>query len=97
MAAKRVVLYRFCPTFQHHIDDSEAYSVTLRQSLFQTLCQEFALTLSLERQEIETSLLGEPFSFSLGAQNGRPVVTALRLALEWSDRTQIQLTLKGYV
>jgi hemolysin activation/secretion protein len=70
---------------------SEAYSVTLRQPLFRTLRREFALALSLERQENETSLLGEPFSFSPGAQNGRSVVTALRLALEWTDRTQIQV------
>jgi hemolysin activation/secretion protein len=66
---------------------SEAYSVTLRQPLFRTLRREFAVTLSLEREEDATSLLGEPFSFSLGAQNGRSVVTALRLAFEWIDRT----------
>jgi hypothetical protein len=56
----------------HQTSSSEAYGVTLWLFLFQMLCQEFALALSLERQENETSLLGEPFSFSLGAQNGRP-------------------------
>jgi hemolysin activation/secretion protein len=70
---------------------SEASSVTLRQPLFHTLTREFALALSAERQENLTSLLGEPFSFSLGAQNGRSAVTALRLVLEWTERTPTQV------
>jgi hemolysin activation/secretion protein len=70
---------------------SEAYSVTLRQPLVRTLRREFAMALSLERQEEETSLLGEPFSFSLGARNGRSAVTAVRLAFEWTDRTPTQV------
>jgi len=81
------------PQFQH-LDvnsRSEAYSVTLRQPIFRTLSRELAMALSLERQENETSLLGQPFSFSLGAQNGRSAVTAWRLALEWTDRTQNQV------
>jgi hemolysin activation/secretion protein len=70
---------------------TEAFSVTLRQPLFHTLTQEFAIALSAERQEDQTSLLGEPFDFSLGSQNGRSAVTALRLALEWTERTQNQV------
>lgn len=70
---------------------SEAYSVTLRQPLFRTLRQELAIALSAERQDNATTLLGEPFSFSPGAQRGRAVVTALRLALEWTDRTPTQV------
>ena len=70
---------------------SEAYSVTLRQPIFHTLTREFAIALSVERQEDETSLLGEPFTFSPGAQNGRSAVTALRFALDWTDRTQNQV------
>ena len=70
---------------------SEAVSVTLRQPLLRTLRREFAMALSLEREEDATSLLGEPFSFSLGAQNGRSVVTVLRLAFEWTDRTPTQV------
>jgi hypothetical protein len=61
---------------------SKAYSATLRQFIFQTLRWGFALALSLERQENETSLLGKPFALSPGAQNSRPVVTAFRLTLE---------------
>src|SRR5262249_22116396 len=70
---------------------SEAYSVTLRQPIFHTLTQEFAIALSVERQENQTAILGEPFSFSLGTQHGRTAVTALRLALEWTERTQNQV------
>ncbi|MBM3224660.1 MAG: ShlB/FhaC/HecB family hemolysin secretion/activation protein, partial [Candidatus Tectomicrobia bacterium] len=70
---------------------SEAYSLTLRQPFFRTLRREFAMALSAERQENTTTLLGERFSFSPGAQNGRSVVTALRLGLEWTDRTPTQV------
>jgi len=70
---------------------SEAYSVILRQPIFHTLTKEFAIALSAERQEDQTSLLGEPFDFSLGSQNGRSAVTALRFALEWTERTQNQV------
>jgi hemolysin activation/secretion protein len=70
---------------------SEAYSITLRHPLFRTLRREFAVALGVERQDNETFLLGEPFSFSLGAQNGRSVVTAVRLAFEWTDRTRNQV------
>ncbi len=70
---------------------SEAYSVTVRQPIVHTLRREFAVALSAERQENQTFLLGEPFSFSLGARRGRSAVTALRLAMEWTDRTQNQV------
>ena len=39
----------------------------------------------------ETFLLGEPFSFSLGAEDGESKVTALRLSQEWTYRTQTQV------
>src|SRR5207244_12208127 len=55
---------------------SEAYSVTLRHPIFRTLSREFAIALSAERQENETFLLGELFSFSRGAHTGRSVGTA---------------------
>lgn len=70
---------------------SEAYSIALRQPLFRTLSREFAIALSAERQQNETFLLDQPFSFSLGAQDGRSAVTALRLALEWTERSQNQV------
>ena len=70
---------------------TEAYSITLRHPFSRTLSREFAIVLSAERQYNETFLLGEPFSFSLGAEDGKSTVTAIRVALEWTDRTPTQV------
>jgi hemolysin activation/secretion protein len=66
---------------------SEVYTVTLRQPLWRTLSQELVLALSGEYLRSETLLLDEPFDFSPGTQDGKAADTALRLALEWLDRT----------
>lgn len=66
---------------------SEVYTVTLRQPLWRTLSQELALALSGEYLQSETLLLDEPFAFSPGTQDGKAADTALRLTLEWLDRT----------
>jgi hemolysin activation/secretion protein len=66
---------------------SEVYTVALRQPLWRTLSQELALALSGEYLQSETLLLDEPFAFSPGTQDGKAADTALRLALEWLDRT----------
>ncbi len=71
--------------------ESDTFGLTLRQPLYRTLRQELALALIGEREHSETSLLGESFSFSPGAVNGESTITALRLALEWTDRTQNQV------
>ncbi len=44
------------------------------------------LGLSLEWRRSRTFLLGEPFSFSPGAEDGRTNVTALRFYQDWLDR-----------
>jgi hemolysin activation/secretion protein len=66
---------------------SEVYTLTLRQPLWRTLSQELALALSVEHLRSETLLLDEPFAFSPGTQDGKAADTALRLTLEWLDRT----------
>lgn len=70
---------------------SEIFTLTLRHPLYRTLRQEFALALSGEYLESQTFLLGEPFSFSAGADNGKTRDTALRLSAEWLDRTPHQV------
>ena len=70
--------------------DSETFSVTLRQPFYRTLRREFAVALTAEHLYNATFLLGEPFQFSPGANRGQSTVTALRLALEWADRTADQ-------
>jgi hemolysin activation/secretion protein len=84
-----VVEARFEPL---HIDSqSEIYTIPLRQPFFRTLRQEFVLALSGEHLWSKTFLLREPLSFSLGAEDGEVVDTAVRLTAEWLDRTPNQV------
>ncbi|MEE9534559.1 MAG: ShlB/FhaC/HecB family hemolysin secretion/activation protein, partial [Acidimicrobiia bacterium] len=71
--------------------DSEIYGFTLRHPFYRTLDQEFAVALTGEIVSSETSLLGRPFSFNPGAQNGESDITALRFGLEWVRRSQTQV------
>ena len=64
------------------------YEITLRQPLYRTLNQEFAVALTGNYLEDKTFLLGEPFSFYPGVVNGESAVTALRFSQEWIYRTQ---------
>lgn len=70
--------------------NSEVFGVTLRQPFYRTLRQEFAVALTAEHLYNATFLLGERFQFSPGANRGQSTVTALRVALEWADRTADQ-------
>jgi hemolysin activation/secretion protein len=56
-----------------------------------TPSQELALAFSGEYLWSKTLLLGEPFAFSPGTQDGKAADTALRLTLEWLDRTPSQV------
>ena len=71
--------------------ESEIYQITLRHPFYRTLTQEFALALSGENNRSRTYLLGEPFSFSQGAVNGKSINTVLRFSQEWTYRTQKQV------
>lgn len=73
------------------VSKSETFEMTLRQPVYRTLSQEFALSLTAEREESRTSLLGEQFSFSPGMDNGRAVVAPLRFSQEWTCRTRQQV------
>jgi hemolysin activation/secretion protein len=55
------------------------------------LRHEFALSVTGERLQSRTSLLGEGFEFSPGAEDGVATDTALRFTAEWLDRTQNQV------
>lgn len=70
---------------------SEIYGMILRHPFYRTLRQEFALALSAEHLHNATSLLGIPFDFSPGAENGESTVFALRLTMEWTNRTPNQV------
>ena len=68
--------------------ESEIYRVGLRQPIYRTVSREFAVSIILERKKSDTTLLGEPFSFSPGVDNGQSRVTRLNLVQEWLDRSQ---------
>jgi hemolysin activation/secretion protein len=71
--------------------ESEIFTVGLRHPVYRTLRRELALALIGERLQSKTFLLGQPFSFSLGARDGEATDTALRLSAEWLDRTPDQV------
>jgi hemolysin activation/secretion protein len=68
--------------------ESDVYEITLRHPVVRTLNHEFALALTGESLQDKTYLLGEPFSFYPGVDNGESKVTALRFSQEWTYRTQ---------
>ena len=69
----------------------EAIGFTLRQPVFRTTSQEFALALTGQSESFRTSLLGNPFEFQSGSTNGLSQVSALRFAQEYVHRTQDQV------
>jgi hemolysin activation/secretion protein len=69
--------------------DSNArdYQITYRQSLIETPTQEFALGLSAVRRESDTSVLGEGYPLSPGAnEQGETRISAIRFFQEWINR-----------
>jgi hemolysin activation/secretion protein len=66
---------------------SEIFTLSLRQPLIRTLTDEVAVSITGERLFNKTTLLGEPFDFVAGYQNGVAVVSALRFGQEWIHRT----------
>jgi len=67
---------------------SEIFGVTLSQPIYRTLNQQFTLSVTGEYLHNKTFLLGEPFDFIPGTQNGVANVAAIRIAPEWVYRTQ---------
>ncbi|MEB3359414.1 MAG: ShlB/FhaC/HecB family hemolysin secretion/activation protein [Synechococcales bacterium] len=75
--------------------DSFTYELGFRQPLYQTPSTEFALGLSLSRQETQTRLSFDdigPFPLSPGADDeGRTRVTAVRFTQDWVRRSPRQV------
>ena len=70
---------------------SDIYTYTIRQPVYRTLNSDLTLGLIAEREWLQTTLFGEPFSLEPGAQHGRAVVFALRPVQEFVYRTQHQV------
>jgi hemolysin activation/secretion protein len=58
----------------------------LRQPVYRTERSSFDLALTAEHRESKTFLLGEPFPFEEGTDDGRVVVSVLRLRQDWLYR-----------
>jgi hemolysin activation/secretion protein len=70
---------------------SEIYGISLRHPVRRTRDVELALEVTGERLSNKTSLLGEPFTLSPGAEQGKSVVSAVRFAQEAVYRTAEQV------
>ena len=64
----------------------DSYEVGLSRPFFRTPDHALTLGLGLEKRDAQSFLLGSPFSFTAGAQNGKTNVTALRLFQDWGER-----------
>lgn len=70
---------------------AQIYSVFLRQPLYRSLDQEFAVSLTGEYEINKSSLLGAPFDFIPGSSNGEFKVSALRFSQDWVRRAGTQV------
>jgi hemolysin activation/secretion protein len=66
-------------------------AIHLRQPLLRDLDTTLDASLSAEWRESETFLLGEPFSFTEGPEDGVSRVSVVRLGLEWVQRDLVQV------
>jgi hemolysin activation/secretion protein len=70
---------------------TSSIEVGISQPVYRTPDQTFELGAFVAYRQSETFLLGEPFSFSPGVQNGVSKVTVLRLRQNWTDRSRDQV------
>jgi hemolysin activation/secretion protein len=72
--------------------NTKIYSLSLRQPVYRTPFQEFALTLTGEHLRNENFLLGIPFAFTPGStEQGKVNISALRFSQEWTGRQPNQV------
>jgi len=67
---------------------TEIIGLTLRQPIYRSLNQEFTLAITGEHLYNKTFLLGQPFDFIAGQQNGVANDSALRFIQEYTYRSQ---------
>jgi hemolysin activation/secretion protein len=68
-----------------------SFEVGLRQPVYRTARRNLELGLTLSRRHSETTVLGRPFSFSSGEQDGESDVTVLRFSQSWVSRDTDQV------
>jgi len=68
--------------------DTQTYSLGFRQPLILTPTTEFTLSLSGDLRRSQTYILDdEPFSFTIGPENGESKVSVLRFSQDWVNRS----------
>ncbi|VAX07142.1 hypothetical protein MNBD_GAMMA26-1422 [hydrothermal vent metagenome] len=70
---------------------SHTIGIGIRQPLHKTTSTELALELALERRRSKTYLLGLPFSFSPGVEDGASHISVLRFTQHWMQRSPRQV------
>lgn len=68
--------------------ETDDLGVTLRQPVYQRANREVALAVAFDWRQNDSTLLGQPFDVSPGAENGRMTVSVLGLSQEFIDRGQ---------
>ena len=66
--------------------DTESWGISLSHPVIDQLERRVELSVGLGHSRSETSLLGQPFSFSLGARNGEIAASHVVLGAEWVER-----------
>jgi len=64
-----------------------SYGAALRHPFVNTLQSELTLGIGLQKERVESFLLGEPFSFSASDQEGISQVTLVQLTQDWVNRS----------
>jgi hemolysin activation/secretion protein len=68
--------------------ESTTYGFALRHPLYRKFDREVSVSLTGERRNNKTFFDGEPFSFSLGSQDGETTVSVLRFGINGLKRSQ---------
>ncbi|MEO5330565.1 MAG: BamA/TamA family outer membrane protein [Magnetococcus sp. YQC-5] len=73
------------------ISKTKSYGVALRHPFIKESGQELAGSLGLQHRASQTFLLGEPYDFTKGTENGRSAVSTINLGQEWIVRGASQV------
>jgi len=71
--------------------DASTYAVGLSHPLWKTPSHELILGVRADKRHSKTYLLGRPFSFSPGVQDGETKISAIRLTVDWLKRNSYQV------
>lgn len=72
--------------------EEQSFGLSLTHPIYRTRSRRLLLGAVVDRRDSATTLLGQPFSFSPGAENGETRLAVLRLTQEWLDQ-QVQYVL----